>query len=121
MDNLIKDKKLIALVAYITPIGFIIAFILNKKLYGDDRLFSSLHLRQAFGLYIIAFGTIFGVLIIMSILPFFSSVLQLTYQFIAFGSIFLAVVGMINASKGLKKVLPLIGERIEKHLGSKFS
>lgn len=121
MDYLDTNKNLVGILAYITPIGFIIAFIMNSKHYGERRLFGAFHLRQALGLFVLSFGLSLSLVIIRGVLPFLRTLLQFTDELSLLATIVLAVVGALNASKGLKKPLPLIGMPIEKYLGSTFS
>ena len=90
-----KDNaKLVAVLSYITLIGWIIALILNMQ--NKSRL-GSFHLRQA--------------LIPVLFLYFFRMNWVWIVSLIAF---ILVVVGLIAAINGEQRELPLIGEYAEK-------
>lgn len=120
-----ETDKTVGIVAYITLIGFIIAIVMNNDKKGDEKSFGAYHLRQSLGIIIAAIGTMIGLSIIMAILTAISWRLGLTVSSILYPIMYLAIlafviIGIINASNGEKKPLPLIGEFIEKTLKSTF-
>lgn len=114
----------VGIVAYITLIGFIIAIVLNGSKEGDEKKFGAFHLRQALGLII----TSIGVYIVIMILTFL--LLAISYKMIFLISIIsmllylgilaFLIIGIINASNKTMKPLPVIGDMINKMLGSTF-
>ena len=114
----------VGIVAYITLIGFIIAIVLNGSKEGDEKKFGAFHLRQALGLII----TSIGVYIVIMILTFL--LLAISYKMIFLISIIsmllylgilaFLIIGIINASNKTMKPLPLIGDMINKTLGTTF-
>ena len=110
------DSKTLALVSYIfTPIGWLISFFSYKGQAKDSLV--SYHLKQSFGLFLtcLVYGIVVGIL--NSILMMISLKL-----FVAVGWIFnliglvlfvLMIIGIINASKGEEKPLPVIGKMFE--------
>jgi len=96
------DKKTTALVSYITLIGWLIAFFTGKD-DADD--FVKFHFRQSLGLHITSF--VFGIVlgIIVSIVPALSFLGLIGLVFFV-----LMVLGAINANKGEKTPLPIIGQ-----------
>ena len=60
METTSSQGKTTAIIAYLTIIGWIIAFIMNNK---DNNAFASFHIRQALGLML----TYFAVSILISI------------------------------------------------------
>lgn len=111
-----KEAKTIGIVAYITFIGFIIALIMNNNKSGETKSFGAFHLRQSLGLLIVSLGiSIIQSMIVTSppTLTGFSSITSI----IIF--VFM-ILGIMNASKGERKELPLIGEYIEKTFKNTF-
>ena len=92
------DKKTTALVSYITLIGWLIAFFTGKD-DADD--FVKFHFRQSLGLHI----TCIVLGIIISIVPALSFLGLIGLVFFV-----LMVLGAINANKGEKTPLPIIGQ-----------
>jgi uncharacterized membrane protein len=106
------DNKTMSLVSYIfTPIGWLISFFSYK---GQEKSsLVSYHLRQSFGLFLIAL--VVGIL--MSILAFISLKLALAvywiYWLISLGFFVLMIIGILNAAKGEENPLPFIGKMFE--------
>ena len=93
------DPKTIAIIAYLTIIGLVIAFLLNND---KKHEFSSYHIRQSLGLVLCSV-----VLFVIGMLP----VLGWIVSFL--GSIFLLilwVLGLINAINNEIKPFPVLGE-----------
>ncbi|MEC5144345.1 DUF4870 domain-containing protein [Chitinophaga sp. 212800010-3] len=102
------DNKTVSIVSYITLIGWLIAYFSGKE-KADD--FAKYHLRQGLGLIIFSFVLGFTLQILMSVTHIFA------LSYISFISIFLLIIGIINASNGARKPLPIIGGFFE----NKFS
>ncbi len=108
------NNKTLALVSYITLIGWLISFFSYK---GQEKSsLVSYHLRQSLGLLITSF--IYGivvnivVIILMSISPklaLIGSILSLGYLVF----LILMIIGILNANKEEEKPLPLIGKMFE--------
>lgn len=101
-QNTIEEGKTLALVAYLTVIGTLIAFFMNKEKRND---FVSFHIRQALGLgfLYIALGYIIG---------YFDS-WMITYSFWIFFSV-LFLYGILGAISGKFNKIPLIGDFFQK-------
>ena len=95
----VQDKA-IGIIAYITIIGLIIAFILNME---KKDAFGSFHIRQALGIAIsgIAMSFIAVVPVIGWILAVLGSLLVLVMW----------VIGIVNAISGNMKPVPVLGEK----------
>lgn len=119
-EKTVKIDRTIAIVSYITLIGFIIALLLNSKKLEEEKSFNAFHLRQSLGLLITGFLAALAIGIVSSILlsisSHFSLITSLMNPIVSIGILVLAVMGIINAANGQKKELPLIGELIEKKL-----
>lgn len=84
--------KIVAIVSYITLIGWIIALILHLQ---DRTALGGMHLRQTLGLYITA--------LIVGWIPVVGWLLSL-------GVLVLWVVGLVNAIQEETRPVPLVGE-----------
>lgn len=111
-----KEDRIISIVCYITLVGWIVSLIL----YSSDPKFKSslsrFHLKQALGLIILAFAAsiIFRIIIHM---PFFGWLTAVILgPIFAIFIIVLLVMGIINASQGEEKPLPLIGRFADENL-----
>jgi uncharacterized membrane protein len=127
MSNKVSEDtdKTIGIVAYVTLIGFIIAAVMNNDKKGDEKSFGAFHLRQSLGIIIAAIGTMIGLAILTAILAAISwslgaTVAGILYPLMYLGILAFVIIGIINASNGEKKPLPLIGPFIEKILKSTF-
>ena len=96
-DNVVEGKE-IAIIAYLTIIGLIIAFIMNKDKHYD---FASYHIKQVLGLAVI--GLIVFVIGQIPILGWLISILVFIPLLIIW------IMGLMNAINGKKKPIPLIG------------
>lgn len=103
MDN--DNSKTIAILSYITLIGWIIAFILHSNDQNKSSL-GAFHLRQGLGLAILGVCA-WVVMIILIFIPFIGWLLN---TLIWIGLMVLLVIGIINAANGEEKPLPIIGE-----------
>lgn len=109
MEN--ENAKTIAILSYITLIGWIIAFVMHSNEQNKSSL-GAYHLRQGLGLAI--FGVCaWVVMIILMFIPFIGWFLNML---IWIGLLVLLVLGIINAANGEEKPLPLVGELFNKML-----
>ena len=108
-DNDVEQGKTIAIVSYITLIGWIIAIIMHQS---QKTKFGAYHLRQSLGLFIFAVGAAVSIMILGFILPF----LFFLSPIINIGVLVLLIIGIINASNGKATPLPLIGSLCDKML-----
>jgi len=97
------SKKSIAVISYLTIIGWIIAFIKYKK--GTKYSLTKFHLEQSFGLGIIAFITNIIITITFLFAPFLTLLLIINNL----GLVILWTTGIISAYHGVRLPLPLIG------------
>ncbi len=103
------EDNTVAVVSYITLIGFIIALIMHNN--NKTRL-GAFHLREMLGLIIFGVG-----LWVVSIIPFIGTVL---YFIGAIGLFVLWILGLINAVNKEMKPLPLIGDIFQKWFATTF-
>ena len=113
------DKKTLALVSYITIIGWLISFFSYQNQEKDS--FVSYHLKQSFGLFITCLVYSIAVGILDSILAMISLKLLMAvgwiFSLIGLALFVLMIIGIINASKGEEKPLPVIGKMFEGKFG----
>lgn len=95
-----KEGKNIALIAYITIIGLIIAFVMNND---KKDSFAAYHIKQSLGLA--ATGLALGLIGMIPILGWIINILGL------FVLLYMWITGLINASKGKESPLPFLGEK----------
>lgn len=100
-NQTVQDGKMMAIISYITVIGTLIAFIMNQN---KQNPFTSFHIRQAIGIFLLGlitnflhrytnFGTIDVIL--------------------AIGVFILWIIGLIGAIQGEEKTVPLLGEQFQ--------
>ena len=103
--SVVEEGKTMAIIAYITIFGLIIAFIMNNE---KKNPFTAYHVRQSLGL------GIFGLaLSIVNYIPFIGWLVGI------FGSLLLIVLwvmGLISAVNGEEKPVPVIGEKFQEWL-----
>ena len=98
--NNTENDKLAAILAYLTPIGLIIALLMNKK----KNPFASFHIKQAMGIVLCGFI----VSLIYKILP--SGGISAIANF---GLAILWIIGIYNAITEKQKPVPLLGKKFE--------
>lgn len=119
------EDKTVAIVSYLSLIGFIVALIIHN---GEKTKLGAFHLRQTLGLILTSIVGYICVAIMMFVLlfvlAFMKSVLLILIPLIyfAFGvSIFvLWVMGFIAAINGQMKPMPVVGELYQKWFGTAF-
>ena len=106
-----KEDTTVALLAYITIIGFIIAIVMhgNKK-----TALGAYHLRQALGLFLTGFvgGFVLAVIPVVGwiLIPFFWLTILI-----------FAILGIVAAVGGKQKPLPVLGEKYQQWFGNAFT
>jgi uncharacterized membrane protein len=104
-----NEDKTVAIVSYLTLIGFIIAIIIhnNKK-----TALGAYHLRQAMGL--VLGNVVFSMLMVIPFLGWIVGVVGLIFLFV------LWVIGLVSAINGQKKPVPLLGPLFQEWFGTIF-
>ncbi|MGK0386983.1 MAG: putative membrane protein [Patiriisocius sp.] len=100
METTSNPGKTIAIISYITLIGWIIAFIMNNT---KKNVLASFHLRQSLGIQLVYFA----ISVLISITGI--GMLQVLYL----GALALVILGIINANNEEEKPLPIVGEYFE--------
>ena len=110
----VVEDRTVAILAYITLIGFIVAIVIhsNKK-----TQLGAFHLRQVLGLIVsgLAFGVCAFVLAFIPIIGW----LAIMAGWIAM--LVFVVMGFISAATGQQKPLPLVGEHFQKWFANAFN
>jgi uncharacterized membrane protein len=108
-----SEDRTVAILAYITIIGFIVAIVLHSS---KKTALGAFHLRQVLGLILTAIG--FGVCVaVLAFIPI------LGWLFIGCGwlaLLALAVIGLINAASGQMKPVPVLGEKYQQWFPKAF-
>lgn len=97
-NQTVQEGKTVAIISYITWIGTLIAFIMNN----DKRnSFAAFHIRQMIGLSIFSIANTF-------ILARYTG--DWVSSTISLGLFVLWVIGLIGATQGEEKKIPLVGD-----------
>lgn len=107
MENQINEGKTAAILAYITIIGWIAAFVMNNE---KKNPFAAFHLRQGLGIFLTGFAFSF-----VNIIPLLGQIVFLG------GIIFLFILwitGLMNALNGKEKPVMFLGEKYNQWFSS---
>lgn len=92
------ESKNIAIISYLTIIGFIVAYVMHSKNKTD---FAAFHIRQAFGI---------GILGLIAYPINGIPVLRIVSFVIFSVCLILIILGLLSASQGEKKPVPVVGK-----------
>lgn len=92
--------KTIGIIAYLTFIGLIAAFVINAE---KNHEFAKFHIRQMLGLVVTAIVTS-----IIGIIPFIGWLIAFVAMFL---ELYMWVMGLLNAVNGRMKPLPILGNK----------
>lgn len=98
--EVIAEGKTIAIITYLTLIGLVVALVMNGE---KKNTYAKFHIRQALGLMLTGFVTIF-----VSWIPFIGWLFGIVAFFFL---LFLWFTGLFNALNGREKVLPILGDK----------
>lgn len=96
----VTEGKEIAIIAYLTIIGLIIAFVMNRDKKYE---FASYHIKQVLGLAVIGLA-IYVLSMLVPIAGWIFSIL------ITIPMLIIWLLGLMNAINGKKKPIPVIGK-----------
>ena len=119
------EDKTVAIVAYLTLIGFIVAIILNAN---KKTKLGAYHLRQVLGLIltrIIGYICLVILMVVLAVVLFFMKslvILLVPLIYLAFGVFLLVcfIMGLVAAINGQMKPMPVVGPLYEKWFGTAF-
>jgi uncharacterized membrane protein len=98
----VTEDKTVAILSYITLIGFIVAIVMNSS---KKTQLGAFHLRQMLGLFLTA---------VLMIIPLLN-ILVFICLFV------LWIMGLLSAIKGEMKPVPLVGSLYQKWFGTAFN
>lgn len=104
-----EDGKTVAIVSYITIIGWLIAYFAMHK--DKKTELGSYHLRQTLLLYLVSLAVQIIARIVISIT--LSGTLATLFYVIYLVIFIFWVIGLIGAANGQKKPIPFIGEKAQ--------
>ncbi|AEH01507.1 DUF4870 domain-containing protein [Lacinutrix sp. 5H-3-7-4] len=102
IDQTITNEKNIAIIAYVTIIGLIIAFIINSE---KKNTFTSYHIKQSLGIALTSLS-----LMVVGVIPLLGWLISILGCFFV---AFLWVMGLINAVNNKKQPVPVLGKKFE--------
>ena len=94
-----NDGKNIAIIAYLTIIGLIIAYVLNNEKRNE---LASYHIRQSLGIFLSIF--------VLSALNYIPLIGWAIASIGVLAMVILWILGIVSAVNGTKKPVPLVGE-----------
>ena len=101
METTSDNGKTVAIIAYITLIGWIIALVMNN---GNKTALGSYHIRQSLG--IMCVGVILSIVISFVGISILSWIVQLAI-------LVFWILGLISAVQGEMKPVPVLGEQFQ--------
>ena len=101
------QDKTIAIVAYLTVIGLLVALLLNNE---KKDLFAKYHIRQSLGLVLTSIA-----LSLINVIPILGWIVSMVGAFVL---LYMWVMGLLNAINGREKPVPILGEKYEEWLKS---
>jgi len=115
------EDKTVALLAYLTFIGFIVAIVLNNG--PKKNALGQFHLRQALGLLIlwVAGLAVFVILGLAFHHGFFGFIINLGFRGYFIGLLVLFILGLVDAINGRRKPVPVVGEFFQQKLAGAFA
>lgn len=102
-ENTTTNDISMAIIAYLTIIGLVVAFVMNKE---KNDPFAAYHIKQSLGLCVCGIAVF-----IVGMIPILGWIASF------FGSLFLLylwIMGIINAINGKVKSVPVLGDEFEK-------
>ncbi len=111
------EDRTVAILAYITIIGFIIAIVMH----GSKKTpLGSFHLRQVLGLVVTGLA-LWLPGIIISMIPVVNFLMLLIWPLIGISMFVLWLLGLIAAANGQSKPVPVLGEKYQQWFASAFN
>ena len=111
-NNSTMDGKSIAIISYLTIIGWIIAYVMH----GNNRSqLGAFHLRQSLFLMLSGF-TIAIAQSIFFLIPILGWIISILLYFVLLGLFVLWIIGLIAAINGEEKEVPVLGKKAQELL-----
>lgn len=114
----VTEDRTVAILAYLTPIGFIVAIIMHG---GRKTALGTYHLRQCLGLYVIALvGWV--ALMVLAFIPILGQLIGLlAFPVVGLCLFVLWIMGLIAAINGQQKPMPVAGGFFQQWFGNTFT
>ncbi len=112
-----KEDTTVALLSYLTIIGFVVAIVLHSS---KKTALGAFHLRQTLGLFITAL-VIWIPCMIISMIPVVNLVMFILGPAVMVGLFVLWIMGFIAAINGQQKLMPVVGEYYQKWFANAFN
>ncbi|MGO3183271.1 MAG: DUF4870 domain-containing protein [Aequorivita sp.] len=101
-SSIIQEGKTMAIIAYITIFGLLIAFIMNND---KKNTFAAYHIRQCVGLGVVGLASY-----VIGKIPFIGWLLSLLIGVLL---LVLWIIGLIGAINGEEKPVPILGDKFQ--------
>lgn len=108
MENQNENAKNIALISYITFIGWIIAFVMHGNEKQKSEL-AAFHLRQTLGIYLTGLA-LFILSMMLIFIPFIGWLIIMAINLVYLGLFVLWILGIVSAANAEAKPIPLVGQ-----------
>lgn len=103
------NGKTIAIISYITLIGWIIAYVM----YGNNKTpLAAYHLRQTLTLYIVSLG-LWIIEMLLALIPVIGLIIGILMIFVYIALFVFWVMGLISAVNGQEKPMPVFGAKAQ--------
>lgn len=118
------EDKTVAIVSYLTLIGFIVAIVLHSS---KKTALGTFHLRQTLGLFLtmivvmIALWVSFLIIAFIPIVHFILFLAPLLSLAVWIGFFVLWLMGLISAINGQQKPMPVLGDTYQKWFANAFA
>lgn len=106
----VTEDRTVAIVSYLTLIGFIVAVVLHSS---KKTVLGAFHLRQTLGLMVA--GVALWVIAMVPVLGWIISIIGFLFLFV------LWLMGLIAAAGGQLKPVPVLGEHFQKWFAGAFA
>jgi len=112
--NSSTEDKTVAILSYLTIIGFVIALVLHN---GRKTRLGAFHLRQSLGL-IIASIVLIPVGMILAFIPVLGWLADIALWL---GLLAFWLIGLLSAINGTEKPVPVLGEKFQRWFAATFT
>jgi len=110
------EDRTVAILTYVTIIGFIIAIVMHGS---KKTALGSFHLRQGLGLFLTGL-VVWIPCMIISLIPVVNLVMVLLGPAVMIGLFVLWLMGLLAAVNGQQKLMPVMGEYYQKWFAGAF-
>ncbi len=111
-----KEDSTVALLAYITIIGFVIAIVMHSS---KKTALGAFHLRQVLGLFITGL-VIWIPCMVISFIPVVNLLMILIWPAVGISLFVFWIMGLLAAINGQQKLLPVVGAHYQKWFAGAF-